>query len=295
MGKANGSIKARVIRLTRLDECGKPVTGACSVIVSAGFTRVNAAAEYEDGEEFLVKNAWGDLCINEKDPDRLKRMNLTADFCAVHPDVADMMAGSVPVLDTKGDAVGFAVTEDVSEAHFMLELWSGVTGGSSCGAAGQGQAAAQLWHYWLYPAVKVGRIGDLTFEYGPLTFTIDASTVPVDAGWTFPHGSPPFPGTMPDKSHYLYVVTDVQPPAVSEGCTAYPAPAVPATGATAGTPGGWTPTGSAPPATFAALQAGSVVASPATAWGTGEYVQTGTSGTAGEAHWDGSAWVAGKA
>jgi hypothetical protein len=66
-----------------------------------------------------------------------------------------------------------------------------------------------------------------------------------------------------------------------------------ATGATAGTPGTWTPAGSAPPADVASI--GSVVASPATAWTTGEYVQTGTAGSAGQAHWDGSAWVAGVA
>lgn len=65
-----------------------------------------------------------------------------------------------------------------------------------------------------------------------------------------------------------------------------------ATGATAGTPGTWTPGGSTPPADVAALQAGSVTASPTTAWTTGQYVQTGTAGVGGQAHWDGSAWVA---
>jgi hypothetical protein len=66
-----------------------------------------------------------------------------------------------------------------------------------------------------------------------------------------------------------------------------------ATGATAGTPGTWTPSGATPPATAAA--AGSVTASPDTAWATGEYVQGATAGTAGEMYWDGSAWTAGKA
>jgi hypothetical protein len=73
---------------------------------------------------------------------------------------------------------------------------------------------------------------------------------------------------------------------------AYPSAA---TGATAGTPGTWTPSGSSPPADVAALQAGGVTASPSAAWTTGEYVQTGASGSAGEAHWDGTAWTAGKA
>lgn len=67
----------------------------------------------------------------------------------------------------------------------------------------------------------------------------------------------------------------------------------PATGATAGIPGTWTPPGSRPPATVAAI--GSVVASPATPWTTGQYVQTGTAGAAGRATWTGTAWVGGVA
>jgi hypothetical protein len=76
------------------------------------------------------------------------------------------------------------------------------------------------------------------------------------------------------------------------------APVVHSTGATAGTPGSWTPAGSAPPSSVANLIAGTpnvVTASPATAWTTGQYVQTGTAGTAGQAHWSSTAWVAGVA
>jgi hypothetical protein len=67
-----------------------------------------------------------------------------------------------------------------------------------------------------------------------------------------------------------------------------------ATGATAGTPGTWTPSGSNPPADVSALQAGGVVASPVTAWTTGQYVQTGTAGPSGQAHWSGTTWTAGQ-
>ncbi len=77
-----------------------------------------------------------------------------------------------------------------------------------------------------------------------------------------------------------------------------PPPIVHATGATAGIPGTWTPAGSTPPATVADLIAGTpnaVVASPTTAWTAGQYVQTGTIGTTGRAHWDGTAWVTGAA
>ena len=71
--------------------------------------------------------------------------------------------------------------------------------------------------------------------------------------------------------------------------------AVPATGATAGTPGSFTPSGSTPPADTAALIASSITASPTTAWTTGQYVQTATSGVGGRGYWNGTAWVAGAA
>ena len=66
----------------------------------------------------------------------------------------------------------------------------------------------------------------------------------------------------------------------------------------AGIPGSWTPAGSMPPSTVADLAAGrpiTVTASPATAWTTGQYVQTGTAGAPGRACWTGSAWVGGAA
>lgn len=64
-----------------------------------------------------------------------------------------------------------------------------------------------------------------------------------------------------------------------------------ATGATAGTPGSFTPSGSTPPANLAALQASGIVASPNTAWTTGQSVNLGT----GSAHWDGDSWETGAA
>jgi hypothetical protein len=61
--------------------------------------------------------------------------------------------------------------------------------------------------------------------------------------------------------------------------------------ATAGTPGTFAPP-SAMPANLAALQASSIVASPATAWTTGQHVLLGD---ASHASWNGTAWVAGDA
>ena len=71
-------------------------------------------------------------------------------------------------------------------------------------------------------------------------------------------------------------------------------PAVAATGATAGTPGTWTPAGATPPATLPALTGAAppIAATPGTAWTTGQYVALGDST---HAHWSGTAWVTGDA
>lgn len=63
-----------------------------------------------------------------------------------------------------------------------------------------------------------------------------------------------------------------------------------ASGATAGSPGDFTPEGSHAPYNLAALSG--VTADPATAWTTGQHVVLGDDT---QAHWNGSAWAAGAA
>jgi len=65
-------------------------------------------------------------------------------------------------------------------------------------------------------------------------------------------------------------------------------PVVVATGATAGTPGTFTPAGAAAPANLAAMTG--KTANPATNWVTGQYMLLGD---ASKCNWNGTAWVAG--
>jgi hypothetical protein len=62
----------------------------------------------------------------------------------------------------------------------------------------------------------------------------------------------------------------------------------PATGATAGSPGTWSPMSSQPPADLAS--APPLTGQPA--WANDQYVQTQTAGTPGQVTWDGTAWEA---
>lgn len=68
--------------------------------------------------------------------------------------------------------------------------------------------------------------------------------------------------------------------------------------ANAGIPGTWVPAGSTVPKSVQDLASGhwvTVVASPATPWTVGQYVQTATPGVPGRASWSGTDWVGGPA
>jgi hypothetical protein len=199
-------------------------------------------------------------------------------------------------VDANGDIVGFRMNSSISacDSGFALEVWMGVPGVACAGDAGG-------FGYLLLPCLQGGVIGDFTIENAAITFTVTGDSTKDGNGWgSGPYdvvadaggGAGPLPSPLDPDDHLYVSFTTVPPPVETDGCTTVPAAPVlvPATGATAGTPGTWTPAGSAPPANLAA--ASSVTASPTTAWTTGQYV---VAGDAAHIHWDGAAWATGPA
>lgn len=204
-----GSIKAKVIRATRLDSCGNPIGGATGSIISAGFTKVDLKGQFESGTEFYVKNAWGDACINDLDATRLKRYDVEIDFCQVDPTILEITAGYRLITDANGNIVGSAISESPGSASngsmFSLELWSKVSG-NACAAIG-----GYKWIHWLIPAVQYARTSDLTFELNPLTMVIDANTTRNGN-----YGDGPYEQWVPvvgSQEHVLFQFSNTDPPA----------------------------------------------------------------------------------
>jgi len=116
----------------------------------------------------------------------------------------------------------------------------------------------------------------------PYSSRVAAANNPIVSGYAIPQPAELIVG---DAGAAAEVVIDwnlTAPPTVDTG-------AVTATGATAGTPGFYTPSGATVPANLAALS--SVTATPATTWAAGQYVITSDLLAA---NWNGTAWVAGK-
>ena len=211
------SIKGRVIRLTRLDACGDPVEGDCTTVVSDGFISVTLSAEVETGEEYLQKNAWGDLCISEKDADRVKWVNATIEFCNIDPDLISVIGGdAVTPIEVGGNVVGYSYGRDGTTEGFALEVWTKLAG-QDCDISGD-----PSWGYFVLPNLRNGRIdGDITIENSALTLSLRGEAFP-DVGWgTGPYATNPIGASFPSGDLWAQVVTTEQPPAASCGCVAW--------------------------------------------------------------------------
>lgn len=199
-------LKGEVIRVIRLDDCGSVVTGTDNQWVSEGFISVQQSPQWENGAEFTVKAANGDLCVNEKDGDRLKRINLTITLCEVDPVVYELM-GFDPVLRA-GEAVGYLVGEEVSRAKFGFEVWGGVAGGACVGGQVPYEHLAFGW-------VENAKVGDSSTEYAPGQIQITAETHRAPNYGAGPWGLLPTP--FGPKDHLARYVTNVAPPEPSPG------------------------------------------------------------------------------
>lgn len=206
------SIKGKTVRLTRLDSCGDVVFGSCSSLVSDCFISVTLSGEFEAGTEYVQKSAWGDLCINDLDPDILKRVNVSIDFAELNPDALDFITDSSPVVSA-GSTIGSSWGSTPNETSFALEVWTKRTG-VDC------DPTTPEWGYFSVPYVRNGKLdGDLTIENGMLTATVVGTAFGAPATWAVtPYASNPFVQSFPAGDIFGIVVTTVQPPADTNGC-----------------------------------------------------------------------------
>lgn len=214
------SIKGNVVRLTRLNACGDPIVGSCSSLVSECFVSVTLSGEFESGTEFVQKNAWGNLCISDKDADVLKRVNVAIQFAELNPDALDFMTDSNTVASS-GNNIGSTWGTAMNQTAFALEVWTKASG-AAC------SPSSPSWGYFLVPFIKNGKLdGDITIQNDVLTVSIMGEAFPApDDGtgkstWDVsPYTPNPFVVTFPELEVFGFVTTTVQPPTDTAGCVA---------------------------------------------------------------------------
>jgi hypothetical protein len=171
--------RGRAMRLTRLDECGVPVEGPASTVVTKGYVSVTVTPVYSDVEDITQTDANGDTCIDDQSDPALRWLTLSMVFCLIDPDAINIITGDPLVLDDAAvpNTVGYRIDQAVTgTANFALELWSGRPG-QACGVG-----ETESFGYWLFPYVVQAQWGEWVIENGALTLTLTARTSS-GSGW----------------------------------------------------------------------------------------------------------------
>ena len=220
--------RGRMMRLTRLDECGVPVEGECSTLVSDGFILVTSTPNYQDPEEIQQANANGAMCVDDQSDPALRWVDLNIQFCRVDPDAVNIITNDPLVLNDAAvtpETVGWRLDSALTgTANFALELWSGVPN-QTCPASG-----FALYGYWLWPWVRQARWGEKSVQNGALNLDFTART---QAGGTWgvgpynvrrdaatPFGPEPLLTAIGATTHEHFEFTYLAPPESACGCQA---------------------------------------------------------------------------
>jgi hypothetical protein len=211
-------IKGRVFRVVAVDACGVPVTGGSSaVFVQDGFISIGASPQYEEGTEFVLRNANGDLIVNQKDDSAFKRYNLTVTMAKIDPELMAylMFSRTLSVGSPLVTGAGFTVKSGQWTNRISLEIWQNVSGAGACSASGQ-----QQYIYHAFPNIGGIRMGDFSIELNPTQMVWTGETADPSTLWGDGPGTGTSwitPATVQTLEHHLWAITTTAPPAATCG------------------------------------------------------------------------------
>ena len=164
-------VQACALRVTRLAADGSPIQGADNLYTTDSLTVLTVEPEITEGDEFEVKNACGAVCVNFKDCDRLKRLNLTLGLCIPDPELQELLVGGAVL--TSGEAVGYAFPEIGAAAcpdGVSIEVWAKrITASGALDATFPYERYVLPRTYWQHST--------RTFENGPVVLELNGFAV----------------------------------------------------------------------------------------------------------------------
>ncbi len=176
-----GLVQGVVMRVTRLDGCGRPQFGDGGSVTSEGFVSVGVTANTTDVDEISVQNAKGKTVLYQGGRSNPSGFGLEITFARVDPELIAILTGQETVLDADGNVVGFTVDTavDVSASGFALEVWSGAPSSDACA---DDEADGQFG-YSLFPFVTGGTLGDFSIENDAVSFSVSGANTKDGNAW----------------------------------------------------------------------------------------------------------------
>jgi hypothetical protein len=163
-------LQGLVIRATKLDSCGAPLSGVCSTVVSKGFVTIELEADETSGSEIAPTLADGTRCYYYTSPKLLNGIKANIEFCTVDPDLFNLLTGAPVVLDDSTptpQSIGFTTdSASYGVANVALELWMNRADGGCL------DATSRKWGYYLMPWIHQGTVGKPTIENDAVNFSV---------------------------------------------------------------------------------------------------------------------------
>ncbi|WP_457455651.1 hypothetical protein [Streptomyces sp. TE5632] len=207
-----------VVRITRVDACGRPVCGDDNAFVFDCLASISTNPNVEEGEDVTYKAANGRQCGYRRGCSSLNGYDVEINFFSVSPEFLEITTGNPVVYDYAGNPIGYDDCSLQCNSGFALEFWAEVLNTDACAADGQGEGA---WIYFLLPWVTNGMLGDLEVGSEAVELQMTGATR-AGGGW----GTGPYDVMAQDAAntagplltplgptcHRRMFVTTVQPP-----------------------------------------------------------------------------------
>lgn len=180
------AIRGRVARVTRTDNCGRPVFGEYNSAISEGVITAAFTANTVETDEINVPNFGGKRCVYEAAETTLAGYGVELTFCNVDFEMFELITKQPLVFNDQGGVVGIEPDTKISLSGegFALEIWTGAQGTDVC----DDPDAQGEYGYLLLPFLKGGIVGDFTIENGAVNFVITGASTRDGNRW----GSGPY-------------------------------------------------------------------------------------------------------
>lgn len=216
-------VGGRTVRFTKISTFGQVVTGACSKVVSSGWTQVQVTDNVTAVNRYDIRTGGPVACLPVRTKPVLNYCDVVVDFVQVDPDLLNMVTGATLITDVSGVSAGFAGdTDTYATGSAALEVWTGLAGQSTC------PNGAPRYGYLLLPWLSGAVHGPVVHNIGTVSFRMTAVTVAQSQWGSGPYNvvadsggnAVPLLTPIPATRHRHWQVTTVPPPATVAGCQA---------------------------------------------------------------------------
>jgi len=157
------------MRVAKLDANGDGLAGATSGYIYSSVIEAGLGVEVEDGDEIIKKDGCGNICVNFRGPDIIKRSTIDLKICTLDSELISLLIGS-PRIINGSTTIGGRVQQisDAAPNGVCLEFWTKAWNGSEQAKPTVLGGVNTYWH-WVMPKAK--------FQLDPIELNNDAGEV----------------------------------------------------------------------------------------------------------------------